>query len=67
MSVFDTIKAKARGLVDGHGDKVDQGIDQAGAFADDKTGGQHAEHVDQASEKARSGLDALDGQDDDLR
>ena len=43
MSAFDDIKNKAKELVDGHGDKVDEGVDKAGEFADEKTGGQHGD------------------------
>ncbi|MDQ2783097.1 MAG: antitoxin [Actinomycetota bacterium] len=67
MGMFDDIKNKAKDLVDGHGDKVDGGIDKAGDFADEKTGGQHADKVDMGQQKVRDGLDSLDGQDDDLR
>ncbi len=67
MSMFDNIKDKAKELVDGHGDKVEQGIDKAGQMADERTGGQHAEQIQQGQQKARDGLDSLDGQDDDLR
>ena len=41
MSAFDDIKNKAKDIVDGHGDKVDEGIDKAGDLADERTGGQH--------------------------
>lgn len=67
MGMFDDIKNKAKDLVDGHGDKVDDGIDKAGAFADEKTGGQHTDKIADGSQKVRDGLDSLDGQDDDLR
>ncbi len=67
MSAFDDIKNKAKELVDGHGDKVDQGIDKAGDLADERTGGQHGAQIEQGEQKVRDGLDSLDGQDDDLR
>lgn len=67
MSMFDNIKDKANELVDGHGDKVDQGVDKAGELANEKTGGEHGEQIAQGTQKARDGLDGLDGQNDDLR
>lgn len=67
MSMFDNIKDKAKGLVEGHGDQVDQGVDRAGDIADERTGGAHGEQIEQGEQKLRDGLDGLDGQDDDLR
>lgn len=67
MSAFDELKNKAEGLVDTHGDQVDQGIAKAGEMADERTGGQHAEQISQGEQRVRDGLDSLDGQDDDLR
>ncbi len=67
MSAFDDIKNKAKELLDGHGDKVDQGIDKAGDLANERTGGQHGGQIDQGEQKVRDGLDSLDGQNDDLR
>ena len=52
--------------VDDHGDKIAQGIDKAGAFANEKTGGKHADKIDQATGKARDALDSLDGKNDDI-
>ena len=60
-------KDKAKDLVDQHGEQVGDGLDKAGAFADDKTGGQHSEQISQGLGKAKDGLDGLDGQDDDIR
>lgn len=67
MSAFDDIKNKAKELVDGHGDKVEEGIDKAGNLANERAGGQHGDQIAQGTQKARDGLDGLDGQDDDLR
>lgn len=67
MGVFDNIKDKITGLVDEHGDKAGDGVDRAGDMVDEKTGGQHAEHVDTGQEHAKNTLDGLDGQDDDIK
>ena len=66
MSTFDNMKDKAQGLVDEHGDKAGYGVDRAGDFVDEKTGGQHSEQIDQGSDRAKDALDKLDGQDDDI-
>ena len=66
MSMFDNIKDKVQGLVDEHGDKAGVGLDKAGDFVDEKTGGQHSEQIDGGVEQAKNALDGLDGQDDDI-
>jgi hypothetical protein len=66
MSMFDNAKEKAGGLVDDHGDKVGEGLDKAGDFADEKTGGKYGDKIDQGTDKAKDGLDGLDGQNDDI-
>jgi hypothetical protein len=73
MGVFDNIKDaaenlkdKAADLVDGHGDKVSDGLDKAGDFADERTGGQYGEKIDQGVGMAKDRLDGLDGQNDDI-
>ncbi|MBD2761542.1 antitoxin [Kocuria sp. cx-455] len=45
---------KAKQFAEDNPDKVDQGIDKAGDAVDDRTGGQHAEHVDKAQDAARN-------------
>jgi len=66
MSMFDNIKDKVQGLVDEHGDKAGVGLDKAGDFVDEKTGGQHSAQIDGGVEQAKNALDGLDGQDDDI-
>ena len=44
---------KARDAADQHDDKVDQGLEKAGDFADQKTGGGHSEQVDRAVDQAQ--------------
>ncbi|MEO7058475.1 MAG: antitoxin [Lapillicoccus sp.] len=64
---MDNIKGMAEDLVDQHGDQVGDGLDKAGDFADEKTGGAHGEQIDGGVTKAKDALDGLDGQDDDIR
>ncbi|HET7475275.1 MAG TPA: antitoxin [Dermatophilaceae bacterium] len=73
MSVFDNLKgkaadlkAKAAGMVDQHSDKIEQGVAKAAAVADEKTGGKYRDKIDAGVDKVKSGLDSLDGQQDDF-
>ncbi len=66
MSMFDNMKDKASDLVDEHGEQVGEGVDKAGDFVDEKTGGQYADKVDQGQTAAKDALDNLDGQNDDI-
>lgn len=56
MGIFDAAKDQAANLAGEHSDKVeglsDQGIEKAGDFADEKSGGKFSEHVDSAQEQA---------------
>jgi hypothetical protein len=40
-------------------DAVKDGVDKAGDFIDDKTGGQHADHVDKGQDAAKDYVDKL--------
>ena len=66
MSFMDKAKAALTDAVDQHGDKIAQGIDKAGGVVNEKTGGKHADKIDQATGKARDALDSLDGRNDDI-
>jgi hypothetical protein len=66
MGMFDNIKDNAQDLVDSQGDKVGEGLDKAGDFVDDKTGGKYSDQIDQGADRAKDALDGLDGQDDDI-
>jgi antitoxin protein of toxin-antitoxin system len=66
MGFMDKAKAALTDAVDQHGDKIAQGIDKAGSVVNEKTGGKHADKIDQATGKARDALDSLDGKNDDL-
>ena len=66
MSFLDKAKATLTDAVDQHGDKIAQGIDKAGSVVNEKTGGKHADKIEQATGKARDALDSLDGKNDDI-
>jgi hypothetical protein len=59
---LDGLKDKAKEAVGQHGDKVDQGVDRAGQFADERTGGKHTSQIDQGEQKAKEGLDRFGDQ-----
>ena len=70
MSIFDGLKGKAEelkekatGLIHHNSEKISGGIDQAGNFIDEKTGGKFAEHVDKVQDGAKGLLDKVDGDD----
>lgn len=50
MGMFDEAKDKAQDLLGEHGDQAEAGLDKAGEYVDDKTGGQHSDQIDTATE-----------------
>jgi hypothetical protein len=46
---FDDLKKKGEGLLEQHGDKIEQGVEKAGDFAKNKFG--HEETVDKVVDK----------------
>lgn len=58
MGIFDSAKEQAEKLMQEHGDKIEQPSDQAfdriAAEANERTGGQHAEHIERARDAADS-------------
>ncbi|MGW7680496.1 antitoxin [Kribbella sp. NPDC054772] len=65
MGMFDNMKDKAGDLAREHGDQVDEGLDKAGEFVNEKTGGEHGDQIDQGKDFAKDQLDNLGGQNDD--
>ena len=63
MGIFD----KAKEALGDHSEHVDTGIERAGDFVDDKTGGQYAEHVDQGQTVASEKLEEYLTDDPDNR
>ncbi|MGD2060491.1 MAG: antitoxin [Acidimicrobiia bacterium] len=59
MGVGDFVE-KAKDLAADNKDKVKEGIDEAGDMIDEKTGGEHAEHVDKAQDPANDYVENLD-------
>ena len=66
MGVLDKFKKQAEKAVDEHGEQISEGIDKAAGAVDDKTKGTYTDKIDQGADAAKSGLDKLDGKDDDI-
>lgn len=58
MGVDDFVD-KAKDLASENKDKVKEGIDKAGDMIDEKTGGEHAEHVDKGQKAAKDYVEDL--------
>lgn len=50
---LDELKNKAKDMAGQHPDQVNQGIDKAREFTDEKTGGQHSEQIQQGADKLK--------------
>ncbi|MFE3289661.1 antitoxin [Rhodococcus sp. NPDC059234] len=56
MSFVDTLKGlfgKGKQLAAENADKVEDAVDKAGDFVDDKTGGKYKDHVDKVQDAAK--------------
>ena len=53
---LDELKNKAKDFAGQHSDQVNQGIDKAREFVDDKTGNKHSDQIQQGVDKAKDGL-----------
>ena len=67
MSIFDglkgkagELKGKATELVGGNADKIKSGIDHAGKFADQRTGGKYSDKIGGFQSKASEAVDKVD-------
>ncbi|MFJ2620859.1 antitoxin [Glutamicibacter sp. NPDC087344] len=70
MAGFDELKGKVEGLAQKAGefasansDKIADGIDKAGDFIDEKTGGKYADKVDGVQDGAKNFLGNLGSKD----
>ena len=61
MGIFDSAKDTASEFAQDNPDKLDQGVEKVGDFADDKTGGQHADQIDKGQDFANEKLDGAFG------
>jgi antitoxin protein of toxin-antitoxin system len=64
MGKLDDMKDKAGDLASEHGDKVKEGMEKAGDFVDEKTGGKHSDKIDKGVEKGQDLVDDMGGEGD---
>ena len=64
MGMFDNMKDKAEDLAKEHPDQVNEGLEKAGDFADDRTGGKFEDQIDKGQEFARDRMGNGEGQDE---
>jgi hypothetical protein len=57
MGTFDEMKDKAQDAAGEHSEQVDQGMEKAGEFVDEKTGGKHTDKIDRGVDKAGEAVD----------
>ena len=58
MSESGGFMDKAKEFADEHPDQVDQGMDKAGNFADEKTGGRYSNQIQEGEQRAEDFLGA---------
>lgn len=63
MGMFDNMKDKAEDLAKEHPDQVDEGLEKAGDFANEKTGGKFEDQIDKGEDFARDRMGSGEGQD----
>jgi len=51
---------KVKGMLGGHSQQADQGIEKGGDMLDDRTGGKYADQVDKGQDAARDALRKMD-------
>jgi hypothetical protein len=66
MGFLDDAKKKLTKAVDEHGGQIASGLDKAGALVDKKTNGKYTAKIHSGLNKAKDGLDGLDGKNDDI-
>ena len=62
---FDDLKNKAKDFAGQHPDQVNQGIDKAGEFADEKTGNKHSDQIHQGADKLKQAVGGNQQQGDE--
>ncbi|WP_426303106.1 antitoxin [Arthrobacter sp. R-11] len=62
VGLIDDLKGKAQELIGGNEEAIKDGIEKAGDFIDDKTGGKFAEQVDAVQDAASGFVENADGE-----
>ena len=60
MGMFDEMKDKAEDLAKDHPDQVNEGLDKAGDFANEKTGDKYEDQIEKGEDFARERLGSED-------
>lgn len=50
---------KAKEMLSGHTDEVQEGVDKAADKADDMTGGKYGNQIDQGADRVKDGVDSM--------
>jgi MT0933-like antitoxin protein len=63
---MSSLMDKLKGMMSGHEDKADKGIDKSGDTLDDRTGGDHDSQINRGTDSMKDRLDESDdsGPDD---
>ncbi|UXM93444.1 antitoxin [Paenarthrobacter sp. JL.01a] len=64
VGLIDDLKGKAQGLIQGNEEAIKNGIEKAGDFVDEKTGGKFASQVDAVQNAASDFVAKNDGEPD---
>ncbi|MCF3140122.1 antitoxin [Paenarthrobacter sp. AR 02] len=62
VGIIDDLKGKAQGLIQGNEEAIKNGIEKAGDFIDEKTGGKFAGQVDSVQNAASDFVAKNDGE-----
>ncbi|WP_281450421.1 antitoxin [Paenarthrobacter nitroguajacolicus] len=62
VGLIDDLKGKAQGLIQGNEEAIQNGIEKAGDFVDEKTGGKFAGQVDAVQNAASDFVAKNDGE-----
>lgn len=65
MGIFDQAKDAASNAARENPDAVDNAVDRGADFADERTGGQHSEHIDKGADAAKEHAGNFLGNDQD--
>ncbi|MFB7508904.1 antitoxin [Streptomyces broussonetiae] len=59
FDALKNLKDKAEDVAEAHGDAIADGLEKAGDFVDDRTGGKHSDKIDTAVDKAQDLVEKL--------
>ncbi|WP_225094833.1 antitoxin [Streptomyces sp. CoH27] len=59
FDALKNLKDTIEDIAEAHGDKIADGLEKAGDFIDDRTGGKHSDTIDTAVDKAQDLVEKL--------